>query len=679
MISKEESWLDFNRRVLQEAEDKTVPLLERLKFLGIFSNNQDEFFRVRVATLNRLTKFKETSIKIIGQDAGDVLKRIQKKVDQQQKLFEKVYKNLQKELILKKIDIIDENSIPIECKNTVYNFFKYKVRPNLFPILVYSFKQISLLRDHSVYLLVNMIFKDSKKKSHFSIIEIPTNTLSRFFMIRDKKNRNKILFLDDVIRTHLKDIFPTQGYHFFKAYAFKVTRDAELELNEDISDSLSRKVEKSLNRRQKGNITRITLDKNIPKHLFRALNQQLNSRNSITIIKGMRYHNFKDFFQFPKVDNKDFYYHQHSTLGHHLIKKNISIFDTIDQNDVLLHFPYQDFHYIIDLLREASLDIRVNEIKITLYRLASNSSVINALINAVKNGKNVTVILELQARFDEEANVRWIKILNQEGIKVIPGVTNLKVHSKLIYIKMKDGKKTKEYGFFGTGNFNEHTARIYTDHCLLTSDKKLTQELRFIFNFFNQNYKVPDTQHLLVSPFNTRKKINFLIDREIKNASQGNDAKIQLKINNFIDHSLRDKIIEAAKSGVKIEIIIRGMFDFDQKILSHPNIEARSIVGRYLEHSRFMIFHHQGRKDIYIGSFDWMPRNLDKRIEVGCPIQDIKLKQEIMDYFNLQWQDNKKARLLDGKTNDKYLKKNRDTKSKTFESQQEIYNYLKVK
>jgi len=672
-IPKEISWLSFNERVLQEAENKEVPLIERFKFLGIYSNNLDEYFRVRVATLKRLSIFGTKSNDILGYSPKTTLKKIHQIVLTQNTKFEKIYKGLIQELAKHNIHIINEKQLNPEQAEFVQRYFHKEVRTRLMPFLIEKDSELPNLTDDAIYLAIYLLKKENQKK-RFALLEIPTNVLPRFLVLPEKGEDKYVMFIDDIIRFGLKEIFFIFDFDEFSAYTIKLTKDAELEIIDDISESYIDKLSRSLQQRKWGTPTRFIYDREMPDELLKILTKKLSFGPDDAIIPADRYHNFKDFMNFPNLGKKKFYYEPLTPIPHKDIQPGKSILSAIKKKDIMLFFPYQPFDHFIDLLREASIDPYVTSIQITLYRLARNSSVINALLNAVRNGKNVTTVVELQARFDEEANILWGNKLLDEGVKVIYGVPGLKVHSKLCLITRTKNEVTQRYAAVGTGNFNEDTARIYTDHLLLTTEKKITNEVFKAFNFFNVNYKKDNYYHLVLSPFFLRNKIILMIENEIKNAKTGKKAYINLKLNNLTDTEIINHLYEASDAGVKIRLIIRGMLSLvpGLKKLSE-NIEAIGIVDRFLEHSRFLIFCNGGNEQIYISSADIMPRNLDRRIEVTCPVFDKYIKCEIQNIFEIQWKDNVKARIFDETQSNKFVKPGK----KLNHSQIEVHNYIK--
>jgi len=672
-IPKEISWLSFNERVLQEAENKEVPLLERFNFLGIYSNNLDEYFRVRVATLKRLSLFGSKSKIILGYSPKATLKRIQEIVLEQNERFEKTYSDLLRELKKHKIHFVNEQQLDAGQAEYVKNYFHKEVRTRLMPLILTKENKLPNLTDDAIYFAI-MLRNSATEKKRYALLEIPpASILPRFIQLPEKNGIRYVIFLDDVIRSGLKEIFYILQFDELTAYTVKLTKDAELDIADDISESYIDKLSKSLQQRRKGTPVRFVYDRNMPPELLRILTRKMNLGPGDVQIPGDRYHNFKDFMKFIEMDKEGLSYKKLPPVRHRDIHYGKSILSVIKKKDVLFYFPYNPFDHFIDLLREASIDPFVTSIQITLYRMATNSSVINALMNAARNGKSVTTVVELQARFDEEANILWGNKLLEEGVKVIYGVPGLKVHSKLCLITRVKGEVTQRYAAVGTGNFNEETARVYTDHMLLTSDKKITNEVLKAFNFFMANYRKDKFYHLLVSPFGLRNKLVALIENEIRNAKAGKEAYIYIKINNLTDEDIISNLYRAGNAGVKIRLIVRGMLSLVPGVKGvSGNIRAIGIVDRFLEHSRIMIFGNGGDELVYITSADIMPRNLDRRIEVTCPVWDPALKKEINDIFDIQWNDNIKARLYD-ETQSNHLVR---TGSTPVRSQIDIHGYI---
>ena len=678
---KEVSWLSFNARVLGEAEDPSVPLIERIKFLGIYSNNFDEFFRVRVATLNRLVELGPKKAKdLIGHNPKKVLKEVQVLSMKLQDRFDQAYTGLLKELDGKNIQIIDESGLSETQGNCIRSYFKQVVRPHLFPVMIDQVKEFPQLKDQTTYLLVSLNRKDGGLPGASALIEVPTHALPRFFILPhirgsgDKPSRRFIILLDDIIRFGLPNIFRSFNFDSFSAFTIKVTRDAELEIDDDLSQSYLQKMVKSLKQRREGAAVRLVYDANLPVPLLSQLSSKLHLDENDTRVPGGRYHNFKDFIGFPDLGRKRFRYKPMPPLDHAHLDPTVSLFDQISRRDILLHFPYQSFSPVIDLLTEASIDPKVSSIKMTLYRVAGDSAVVNALINAVKNGKKVTAVMELRARFDEEANITWSNRLEEAGAKVIHGVPGLKVHAKICLITRNEGRKLIRYAILGTGNFNEDTARIYSDHSLFTTHPKLTAEATRVFDFFENNYNITSFKHLVVAPFQMRKKINRLIKAEINNAHEGRDAWIQLKLNNLVDPKIINKLYEAGQAGVKIRLNVRGMFSLVPGVPGlSDNIEAISIVDRFLEHTRIFVFANDGKPLVFLTSGDLMRRNLDRRVEVTFPIFDPGLKEELLRFLEIQWADTVKARVR----GDGFKQRRRTGTHPRVQAQPAIYDYLK--
>ncbi|MDP2386246.1 MAG: polyphosphate kinase 1 [Bacteroidota bacterium] len=675
-INREIAWLSFNDRVLQEAEDPTTPLIERIKFLGIYSNNRDEFYRVRVATVKRMTKLGKRAIPLIGEDPTELLSTILKRVIEQQKKFELIYQNILKELKKNNIFIIDETLLDKDQKLFVKDYFQSELLSNLFPIIVEENGSFPYLKDKSSYLYVRLVPMDGIQKQKYALIEVPTRSNTRFVVLPAKQNKQFIILLDDVIRFCLDEIFEVFRLEATEAYNIKLTRDAEMDLDNDLSQSLLEKVSEGVKNRKKGSPVRLVYDGTMPKDMLSFMMRKLNFNKKDAPIPGGRYHNFKDFITFPKLGRKDLVFNHKRPLNNkYLVNHKASIINAIKQRDIMLHYPYQSYDHIIALLREASIDPNVESIKITLYRVADSSKIANALINAVKNGKQVTVVVELQARFDEENNIYWANKLNEEGATVIYGVPRLKVHSKLFLITMREKGKEVKIAHVGTGNFNEKTARIYTDASLLTADRRITEEVNQVFNFFSDNFRVGTYKNLAVSPFNMRKSLVGLISREISNAKEGKEAYMIIKVNNLVDRELVNKLYEASEAGVKVNLIVRGSCSIACGVPGvSENIKGICIVDKYLEHSRIFVFANDGHERIFISSADWMPRNLDQRCEVAVPIYDKNIQKELKDILAIQLGSNVKTRILDEKLSNKYKKPL--ARQKQIRAQDAVYDYL---
>ena len=671
-IPKEISWLHFNARVLQEAANSEVPLLERFNFLGIYSNNLDEYFRVRVATLRRLTSLGSKAKSVLGYSPKATLRTIHEIVMNQNGLFEETYAGLLGDLKKRRIHFVNEGQLDALQTEFVKNYFRKEVRSRLMPLIINKENKLPDLTDDAIYFAIQLRNTKTEKK-RYSLLEIPSsNILPRFILLPGTRGNRYVIFLDDIIRWGLKEIFNILPFDELTAYTIKVTKDAELEITDDISESYIEKVTRSLQQRRKGTPVRFVHDRDMPPEFLKILVRKLNLGTDDVIMPGNRYHNFKDFMKFIEIEGAGLNYPRLAPVTHPALQYGKSILPVIRKRDIMFYFPYHPFDHFIDMLREASIDPWVTSIQITLYRLARNSSVINALMNAARNGKSVTTVVELQARFDEEANILWGNKLLDEGVRVIYGVPGLKVHSKLCLITRVKGEVTQRYAALGTGNFNEDTARVYTDHLLLTTSKKITNEVLKVFNFFSANYRKDKFYHLLVSPFGLRNRLAMLIENEVRNAKAGMRSGISIKINNLTDEEIISKLYKAAEAGVEVRLIVRGMFSMAPGAEGvSSNIRAIGIVDRFLEHSRFMIFCNGGDELVYITSADIMPRNLDHRIEVSCPVWDPAIKKEITDVFNIQWNDNVKARILDAGMSDRIVSNSKPP----LRSQTEIHAY----
>jgi polyphosphate kinase len=674
LFNRELSWLSFNERVLQESLDPSNPLVERMRFLGIYSNNMDEFFRVRVASVRRLIALGQKKVDGFTGGPSILMKEIRKHVLEQQQLFELSYQKLLVELKENDVVIATEEDLHAGEKEFVNAHFRDYIRPAIVPIMLSTKRSLPQLLDKDIYLAVKMIsFNQNKIK--YAMIAIPKSA-SRFIVIPTKKGAaRKLILMDDIIRLHLPEIFNIFTFDEIKAYTFKITRDAELDVDDDISKSFIEKMRDSIEMRKLGDTVRFVYDSSMPIDLLRYLMNSLKLEAGENIIPGGRYHNFKDFMNFPDFGIADFVFPEQKPVSHPAFSNdNTPLLKTILKKDVLLCFPFQPFQHIIDVLREAAIDPKVISIKINLYRVASDSHIINALISAARNGKKVTVIIELKARFDEANNIRWSNFLEENGVSVLFGVPNLKVHSKLFIIKRKNGEKTEMIAHIGSGNFHEKTSRVYTDCSLLTSDPLITKEVEKIFKILKNNLDRSIFRELLVSPFSTRRKLNQLIDTEIENAKAGKKAHMYIKLNNLVDAPIIKKLYEASQAGVKIHCIIRGICGLVPGIKGlSENIHVRSIVGRYLEHSRILIFANGGDEKYFISSADWMERNIDRRIEVTTPVFDKALQKDLKYIIDAALKGNQKARIIDAHQKNKKVKVE---EGGAFNSQNEIYNYF---
>ena len=671
-MARELSWLSFNARVLQEARDETVPIIQRLRYLGIFSNNLDEFFRVRVAEVRRLISLASSSNK---QQSKDLLAAIQKRLGELQNEFDKAYRAVLKGLAAKRIYMIREDQLDPGQAQFVQDYFTHTVLPELEPILLQESVSIPTLTDESIYLAVDI---KSGNSYHYAVVEVPTDRLDRFVEIPRRKGRGGKVFivLENIIRACLPQVFRAViQIDEASAYCFKFSRDAELEIDAGISQSLIDKMASSLKQRRKADAVRFVYDGTMPERLLDYLGARFGFGKYDSLVAGGRYHNSKDFISFPNVGPKYLEFKALPTIRIPRLDSGASIFDAIKERDVFLYYPYHPFDYVTDLLKTAALDPWVSSIKICLYRVASHSQVIDSLLNAVLNGKRVTAVVELAARFDEAANIGWAHRLTEGGIKVIFGIPGLKVHSKILLIERREGTSTRYYSHIGTGNFNENTARLYTDFSLISYDQNVGKDIHNVFDFLQYNYKRPSYRVLMVSPHTCRSGLLDLIEQEITNARAGYRASMTLKCNNLVDKQMAMKLYEASEAGVEVKLIIRGMCSLlpGVKGLSE-NIQAISIVDRYLEHPRVYVFYNRGNPRYLIGSADLMTRNLDYRVEVLCPIFDEGAQKIIQDTLDQQWYDNMKARILDQNQTNKMVKS--EKRVAHIRSQETIHRYL---
>ena len=683
-INREISWLQFNARVLQEAKDASVPLLERLRFIGIFSNNLDEFFKVRYATVQHITMSGKSGKRALGTEARKLLEEITDIVIKQQTESLIIIREIQKKLEGHNIYVIKEHQVTTGQGEYLNNYFLNKVSPALMTFMLDDLDEFPHLKDSAAYLAVKLtlnkpdVENDNElfREKIYSLIEIP-KSIDRFVVLPvGKDGKEHVMFLDDVIRYCMNQIFNIFDYKSATAHMIKITRDAQLDIDNDFKKSFIEKISKSVQERRDGDPVRFVYDKTIDTDTLEFLMDKMNIEDTDSIIPGGRYHNRRDYMNFPMLNHRELVYESIQPLRIKGLSLSTSLFKAIAKKDYLLYAPYHSFSYLIKFLREAALDPKVKTIKITIYRLSKVSHIVSSLINAAKNGKEVTVQIELQARFDEENNIKNAEKLQREGVKLIFGVPGLKVHCKTCLIERLENGKLKRYGFISTGNFNESTAKVYTDYTLFTSNASVLKDLNKVFNFFEINYKVNSYKHLLVSPHYTRKKLVTLIDNEIQNATLGKVAYIKLKLNSLSDYAMIDKLYEASNAGVKIELIIRGICCLIPGLKGKSeNISAISVVDKFLEHPRLYIFGNEGKPLVYISSADWMTRNLDRRVEVSCPIYDENIKEELIETFNICWTDNVKARILNKYQDNSYVQNEEEVNR----SQITLYDFYKSK
>ncbi|WP_034039969.1 polyphosphate kinase 1 [Wocania ichthyoenteri] len=673
-INREISWLQFNARVLQEATDKTVPLIERLRFLGIFSNNLDEFFKVRYATVKRIVEAgKGGKNELGGIKAKELLEIITQIVIKQQSESLGILDSIKYKLEEENIYIINETQIDNTQHDFIKKYFVQSVSPALVTIILNDLVQLPNLKDTGAYLAVRMIMANNEKQ--FALLEIP-KSINRFVELPKQGDKSFIILIDDLLRHCLSDIFNIFDYKSISAHMIKISRDAELDFESDLSKSFIDKISDSVKHRQVGEPVRFVYDKTIDSDTLEYLMSKMEIDDTDSIIPGGRYHNRRDYMSFPSLGRTDLLYDKIEPLRIKGLSFESSIFEAIATKEYLLYAPYHTFSYIVKFLREAALDPKVKTIKITIYRLAEISHVASSLINAAINGKTVTVSIELQARFDEQANINYAQQMEDEGVNLIFGVQGLKVHSKMCVIEREENSKIKRYGFISTGNFNESTAKIYTDYTLFTSDQSVLKDVNKIFNFFQTNYKIFRYKHLITSPHYTQKALSKLIDAEIEKVKNGKAGRIRLKMNSISSYAMIDKLYEASRVGVKIQMIVRGICCLIPGVKGmSDNIEVISVVDKFLEHSRLYIFGEDKDSKVYISSADWMTRNIDNRVEVSCPIYNEGLKQEIIDTYAICWSDNVKARLLNTSQENEY----RINDKPKVRSQIAIYNYYQNK
>ncbi|MES2419387.1 MAG: polyphosphate kinase 1 [Bacteroidota bacterium] len=675
-LNREISWLYFNERVLQEAADESVPLIERIRFLSIFSSNLEEFYRVRVATMTRLVNLNDKAKELLGFNPKKVLNEIKNIVVKHERKFEVLFQEiLINELAQNRIFILNETQLNVARGEFVKSHFINRILSNLVPIMLDLDKPFPELKDRYLYFFVRLSKKGSKRNEKFALIELPDN-LPRFLVLPETNGLKFIIMAEDIIKYCLDDIFYVFNYDQIEAFSIQVTRDAELDIDKNISDKFIEELKSSLDKRKKGKPMRLLYDTEMPFEMLGILVNKMKIEAE-SLIPGNRYHRFGDFIAFPNVGPSNLEYPVTVPLKVRGLHRTESIFNKLIEKDYLINLPYQSYDYIILFLREAAIDPKVTEINITLYRLAENSKVINALINAAKNGKTVNCLLELKARFDEKANIFWTNRLEEEGVHVNYGLTDYKVHSKICLVKRMEKGRAVYYANLATGNFNEKTARIYGDHSLFTTKKEITSDLVKLFNALNKRTIAKGFKHLIVSPLDSRNKIYNLINREIRNAKAGKVAYLIFKVNSLADEGVVAKLYEANNAGVKIRLIVRGICCLVPGIHGFSeNITVISIVDKFLEHARVFIYGNDGKEEMYLSSADLMSRNFEHRVEVGFPVLDKEVSQEIRDIIEFQLQDNVKARDINKLNNNKYHKNRLSNKIR---AQVQTYNYLKNK
>ncbi len=681
-VNRDISWLAFNGRVLQEAADEENHIYDRLRFLGIFSNNLDEFFRVRVATLNRMARSSVNKLKMHLEDNPEkILTSIMLIVLTQQQQFEKIYRDLVVAMEGKKIYFKTDKQLTKEQKLFVENYFEERLHTRIVPLMIESIPSMPLLRDRSVYLACVLGHSQSAMMHRYALIEIPVGDLPRVVVLPSAKGVHDLILLEDIVRYNLPYLFAPFGFDKFMGHLIKVTRDAELELDNDFHSNLIDDLEKGIKNRKKGKATRFVYDKQIDANLLEFMMKRLSLNKKDHMVPGGRIHNFKDFMDFPREVFLDIN-PRPKPFVHPLLTQPCRIMDIISKKDVMLHFPYHSFDSVIDLLREAAIDPSVVSIRVTLYRLAKDSRVINALVNAVRNGKQVSIVIELKARFDEEANLMWKKRLEEEGVKVYIGLPEMKIHAKICVIKRREFNKTTQFGFVSTGNLNESTAKVYADHCLLTSNRQIMADINRVFDCLERPIPnltgLKSCRTLIPAPISMRKFFQAQILKQISLSKRKKGGSLVVKLNSLSDDQLIHDLYDAAKAGVKSSFVVRGIFCgvMDQKSFKKQP-QAISIVDQYLEHARVFIFGEEEQKQVFISSADWMVRNLDHRVEVACPIIDKEIQTELSHIMNIQLKENEKARILDAALSNQYVVP--EEGEPWLRSQVAIHDYLKNK
>ena len=671
-INRELSWLAFNHRVLKEAERDDNPLVERARFLGIFSNNMDEFFRVRVANLQRALLVDEKTTTTLGFGVRETLNQVGKRVLDLQGQYNQVYEKVFDAMHGANIHILNEQQYSDAQREFATNYFKQRIRSHLVPIMISEDRSFPDLKDGVVYFVVALTVHGARGlDKKYALIQLPQH-LPRFVILPSAENGHNVSFIDDVIRNELARVFSLFRPVEIVAHTIKVTRDAEIDMDDDLATSLMDKMSAGIAARKKGDFVRVIYDRAMPDAMFEVVKRKLELGTADNVISGSRYHNRKDLISFPDFGREDSIFKRRVRVQHPLLKGKSSMIEQILRKDILLNYPYHDFGHVVDLMREAAIDPAVETIHINLYRVAYNSRIINALVNAAHNGKQVYAVIELYARFDEKNNIRVSNVLQEAGIQVGFGVTGLKVHSKLFLITRRQGVTTNRVAYIGTGNLHEQRAKVFCDFGYLTSSESITQEVADLFSFFAHNYERPRFKHLVVSPYTTRTRFAQLVRQEIKHVKSGRKGRIILKLNNLVDAAMIELLYGASQAGVKIDLIVRGICSLKAGIVGlSENIRARSIIGRDLEHGRVLYFANDGDPLYFLSSADWMGRNLDRRVEVSVPIYDRQLQAQVGAMLDLQLKDNVRARKLDNQLQNKFVK--RRSKSIQLDCQQALY------
>ena len=680
-IDRDLSWMYFNRRILQEAMKTDVPLLERLSFLGIYSNNLDEFFRVRMATLSRIAECEDKSLRSESEHAKQLIKQINKLNNRYAKEYERTIHEVTDRLREENIFLLKENELDEEQQTFVSDFFRRQFSGFVSPVWLSAVKQLTEATDENIYLAVKMQVSEARKvsatrklpsRTDYALIELPVSVCGRFIRLPDREERSYLMYLDDVIRFCLPMIFSGMEYDCFEAYAFKFTKDAEMEIDNDLRNGTLQKISKAVKSRKKGDALRVIYDAEMPKDLLKRVMNRLNLDKLDTVLGGGRYHNHKDLMAFPDCGRCDLKYPRWLPILKPELKENVSLLRLIQKQDRYIHVPFHSFDYYIRVLQEAALSKDVKSIKTTLYRLAKESKVVKALICAARNGKKVTVVIELLARFDEASNIDWSKKMQDAGIHVIFGVEGLKVHSKITHIGMKTGS---DIACISTGNFHEGNARMYTDYMLMTASRSVVRDVNSVFTFIEKPYSPVHFKELLVSPNEMKLRFIRLINDEIMNRQSGRPAYIRVKVNHITDSAIVKKLYEASAVGVPVDMLVRGNCSLVTGIPGiSDTIHISGIIARYLEHSRIFIFAAGGENKTFIGSADWMPRNLDNRIEVIAPVYDARIKEDLWKVIDFGLHDTCQGSVVDG-TGENRPWMGEDGSGASFRSQEELYKY----
>jgi len=662
MIDRETAWLAFSDRVLQEAADPTVPLFERLFFCGIFSSNLDEFFRVRVASLRSLLRLGKPAASKLGISPHRLLHDIHRIVVAQQERYGSILGALIEELASEGILLVNNHTVDAAHDAFLRDTFREALAPLLAPAPLRGRDGAPFLKNHQVYLAVELWSRDPATLESwtpdYSLVEVPTDRVPRFITLPPRGGGHEVMFLDDVIRYNLDELFT--HHEVGRTYAFKLTRDAELHVEDEFDGNLVAAIRKSLRKRETGPPSRFLYDMRAPYVLVHRLQHDLKLEEE-DLVLGARYHNLSDYMRFPRFGREDLSYPRWPPLPHPTLDAAESVLELVGRADQVVHTPYQSFGHFIRFLNEAAEDPDVEEISLTVYRVANDSSVLRCLIRAAEAGKKVTVFLEVQARFDEESNLHWGERLEAAGVRTLYSMQGLKVHAKIALLTRREGGELRRYGYVGTGNFNEKTAGVYADHGIFTADEGITADLEEVFRFLTGQVDQPRTKHLLVAPFTLRERLDGLIQEEIDAAAAGRAAGITLKLNALEDPGMIARLYDASAAGVPIDIIVRGICRLVPGVRGRSEtIRLRSIIDRYLEHPRIYVFHSGGRRRIYLASADWMHRNLSSRVEVAVPVNDAEVKRQLETLLDLQLADNRKARSVEPDGTNPYLREGSD-------------------